>query len=78
MQEEGKKRQGSTISSRISESFSRLKEVLGFGEAEKERSFRITKGSENEELDELRKNVKGNFVVTSKYNWFTFLPVNLF
>ena len=26
----------------------------------------------------MRINVKSNVVTTSKYNWFTFLPINLF
>ena len=51
----------SRLSARISESFNRLKEVLGFGEAEKERSFKL----KGKALDELRENVKDNVVITS-------------
>ncbi len=29
-------------------------------------------------LEELQEHVKNNIVTTSMYNWFTFIPVNLF
>ena len=64
----------SRISNRISDSFNRLKEVLGFGDTEKERSFKLS----GKELKELRERVKDNVVITSKYSWYSFLPVNLF
>ena len=64
----------SRLSARISESFNRLKEVLGFGETEKERSFKL----KGKDLEALRDNVKDNIVITSQYNWYSFLPVNLF
>ena len=51
----------SRLSARISESFNRLKEVLGFGETEKERSFKL----KGKDLEALRDNVKDNIVITS-------------
>ena len=58
----------------ISSSFARLKEVLGFGDEQKQRSIPL----KGEGLFEAREQCKDNVVITSKYNVFSFLPVNLF
>ena len=65
---------GSNIGRRMSQSFAKLKEVLGFTEEVKTRTIPL----EPEALEEAREHCKSNVVMTSKYGFFTFLPVNLF
>lgn len=65
-----------SISKRISQSFSAMKEMVGLGEEQTSRTIPMNP----RELKELRMDprVKDNIVRTSKYNVFTFLPINLF
>ena len=64
----------SNLAKRVSQSFSRLKEVLGFAEEQKSRIIHM----HPEALKELQLHVKDNVVRTSKYSWWSFLPINLF
>jgi len=59
---------------KLTSSFARLKEVLGFGDEQKNRSFPL----EGAALKEMKLYVKDNVVRSSKYVWWTFLPINLF
>ena len=63
-----------SISRRVSQSFAALKEVLGFGETQESRVIPL----EKKELEKVREETKNNVVISSKYSWITFLPVNLF
>ena len=66
-----------SVAKRMSQSFARLKEALGFGEEVSTRTIPFNK----KELNQLRTedpSVMDNIVRTSKYNIFTFFPVNLF
>lgn len=65
---------GVTVLQRVNSSFARLKEVLGFGGEVKNRTFPL----QGELLKEMRLHVQDNVVTSSKYNWFTFLPINIF
>lgn len=65
----------SSVMRRMSQSFTRLKEVMGFGDESKTRVIPLIPASH---LNKLRENVKDNIVRTSKYSALTFLPVNLF
>ncbi len=64
----------SSVVRRMSESFMRLKEALGFSEAPVSRTIPLHPKA----LKEAREHVMNNVVRTSKYTFFTFLPVNLF
>ena len=58
----------------IADSFVRLKDELGLSKTQKSRLIPM----QQSELNLMRKEMKNNVVWTSKYNIFTFLPVNLF
>ena len=66
----------SAVARRMSASFQRLKEVLGFGGEVKTRVIPMVPESELQQRRE--EEYKDNIVRTSKYNAFTFIPVNLF
>ena len=63
-----------SMARRVSQSFAALKEVLGFADTEDSRVIPL----EKKELEKVRETTKDNVVISSKYNLFTFLPVNLF
>jgi magnesium-transporting ATPase (P-type) len=48
--------------------------MLGFADQQSTRIITLTP----EALEEMRIKVKNNIVTTSMYNWYSFLPVNLF
>ena len=64
----------SAVLKRVSNSFARLREALGFGEEQKRRVFSLRR----EALEDARMEVKDNIVRTSKYTWYNFIFINLF